>query len=169
MAAGELDAIETAARRELDGADTFATDSAEPGEAVGLAGLFSWRGPRSLAPLAVASLAVGGALLYGTARMDASSAAATAAHAAPDARVGIDHVVVAVPDLDAAVGAYRALGFTPKPGRAHANGLLNAHLKFADDTQLELMSLVGDASDEMARTQRTHSPRKYSTVACRGS
>jgi hypothetical protein len=39
--------------------------------------------------------------------------------AAPNARVSIDHVVVAVTDLDAASDTYAELGFTWKDGRLH--------------------------------------------------
>lgn len=74
----------------------------------------------------------------------------------PECRVSsaiikLDHVVIAVKDLESASQTYRQLGFTAKAGRRHANGLLNEHLKFRDGTQLELMSVVGEAKDEIAR------------------
>lgn len=69
---------------------------------------------------------------------------------APDAAVRIDHVVIAVGDLPAAVNEFVQHGFTSKPGRLHANGLLNAHFKFEDGTELELMTLQGEVSDEMS-------------------
>ena len=40
---------------------------------------------------------------------------------------GIDHVPIAVNDLEQAAAAYRRLGFVLKPGRPHANGIRNLH------------------------------------------
>ena len=59
----------------------------------------------------------------------------TAAIPPPEGPViaGLDHVPIAVGDLDAAAARYRALGFALKPGRPHANGIRNQHAKFADD------------------------------------
>lgn len=74
--------------------------------------------------------------------------------AAPDAALALDHVVVAVEDLGAAVDGYSEAGFTIKPGRPHENGLLNAHLKFVDGTQLELMSVERPPIDAIARGYR---------------
>ncbi|NJD18255.1 MAG: VOC family protein, partial [Gemmatimonadetes bacterium] len=70
---------------------------------------------------------------------------------APDARVALDHVILAVPDLDAAAAAYRSLGFTLKEGRLHANGLLNKHVKLADGSEKALMRLGREPGDAMAR------------------
>lgn len=69
---------------------------------------------------------------------------------APNARVGIDHVVIAVNDLEEAAGTYRRLGFILKEGRLHANGLENRHVEFGDGTELELMSVSGTPRDDMA-------------------
>lgn len=52
--------------------------------------------------------------------------------AAADVRVGLHHVIVAVNDLEVAARSYRQLGFALKPGRPHANGIENQHVKFAD-------------------------------------
>ena len=68
---------------------------------------------------------------------------------APGSGLSVDHVVIAVTDLDRAATDFRSLGFTLKPGRLHPNGLLNAHVKFADGTALELMSLQGDPTDSV--------------------
>jgi len=69
----------------------------------------------------------------------------------PDsARVAVDHVPVAVRDLDAAVADFRALGFSFKPGRPHPNGILNQHLKFRDGTEVELITATGPR-DTLAR------------------
>jgi hypothetical protein len=71
--------------------------------------------------------------------------------AAVAASVALDHVILAVRDLDAAAQRCEQLGFTLKPGRPHANGLLNHHVKFADGTSLELMTVQGRPRDRMAR------------------
>ena len=52
----------------------------------------------------------------------------------------LDHVPLVVQDLDAAVTDYRALGFAIKPGRPHANGLRNAHVKFRNGAGIELIT-----------------------------
>ena len=65
--------------------------------------------------------------------------------------IRIDHVINTVDDLDSAIIAFEADGFTVKPGRLHQNGLYNAHIKFKDNTSFELMSVKGDQSDEMAK------------------
>ena len=69
---------------------------------------------------------------------------------APDAMVGLDHVVVAVRDLEAAASRISDAGFSVKDGRAHANRLRNAHIKFVDGTSVELMTLGGDPGDDVA-------------------
>lgn len=53
---------------------------------------------------------------------------------------GVDHIPVAVRDLDAAGERYRALGFTLKPGRLHEDSILNLHAKHGDGTELELIT-----------------------------
>lgn len=65
---------------------------------------------------------------------------ATAA-AAQDAVVrGLDHIPLAVKDLEQSQADFEALGFVLKPGRPHANGLRNAHAKFPDGTEIELIT-----------------------------
>lgn len=60
---------------------------------------------------------------------------------AADALVtGLDHVPIAVRDLDAAAADFRRLGFTLKPGRVHEDGIRNVHAKFRDGTELELIT-----------------------------
>jgi catechol 2,3-dioxygenase-like lactoylglutathione lyase family enzyme len=62
--------------------------------------------------------------------------------AAPEpAAIGLDHIPVAVRDLDAASATYRALGFSLKRGRTHANGIRNAHVKFPDGAGIELLTV----------------------------
>jgi hypothetical protein len=57
--------------------------------------------------------------------------------------VRLDHIPTAVRDLEQATVDYRALGFAVKPGRPHANGLRNAHIKFTDGAGLELIMAAG--------------------------
>jgi hypothetical protein len=75
--------------------------------------------------------------------------------AEPAAVVGIDHVPVAVADLPAAASTYRRLGFALKPGRPHANGIENQHVKFPDGTEIELIT-APKAADSLTRTYRRH-------------
>src|ERR1700722_6636170 len=63
--------------------------------------------------------------------------------------VGIDHIPVAVTDLDAASERYQALGFTLKPGRLHADGIRNNHVKFHDGSGIELISPPPNPSDDL--------------------
>lgn len=53
---------------------------------------------------------------------------------------GIDHLVVAVPDIEGATQSYRELGFTVVPGGRHTGiGTANALIAFADGAYLELI------------------------------
>lgn len=63
--------------------------------------------------------------------------------------VRLDHIPTAVHDLDAATADFQALGFAIKPGRPHANGLRNAHIKFANGAGLELIT-VANAGDALS-------------------
>lgn len=78
----------------------------------------------------------------------------------PSAAVqGLDHIPLAVADLEQASERFQALGFTLKPGRPHANGLRTAHAKFADGSELELISpppANAPGSDRLARAYRRH-------------
>jgi catechol 2,3-dioxygenase-like lactoylglutathione lyase family enzyme len=53
---------------------------------------------------------------------------------------GIDHIVIAVPDLDVARKSYEALGFTVVPGGRHPVGTHNALIAFADGAYVELIA-----------------------------
>jgi len=79
---------------------------------------------------------------------------ALAIHQVPGA-LGIDHVPVAVGDLEKAGEQYRALGFALKPGRPHDNGIRNLHAKFPDGTEIELITAPA-ATDSLTRTYREH-------------
>jgi catechol 2,3-dioxygenase-like lactoylglutathione lyase family enzyme len=54
--------------------------------------------------------------------------------------IGLDHIPVAVRDLERAGATYRALGFALKPGREHSNGIRNVHVKFHDGAGIELLT-----------------------------
>jgi catechol 2,3-dioxygenase-like lactoylglutathione lyase family enzyme len=53
---------------------------------------------------------------------------------------GIDHIVIAVPDLEVATKSYGALGFTVVPGGRHPVGTHNALISFADGSYIELIA-----------------------------
>lgn len=65
--------------------------------------------------------------------------------------VRLDHIPVAVRDLDQATVDFRALGFAIKPGRPHANGLRNVHVKFRNGAGLELIKAEAGRDDLSAR------------------
>jgi catechol 2,3-dioxygenase-like lactoylglutathione lyase family enzyme len=52
----------------------------------------------------------------------------------------IDHIVIAVHDLDEAAKAYRELGFTVVPGGRHPVGTHNALIAFGDGSYIELIA-----------------------------
>jgi catechol 2,3-dioxygenase-like lactoylglutathione lyase family enzyme len=54
--------------------------------------------------------------------------------------LGIDHLVIAVRDLDTARRDYEALGFTVVPGGRHPVGTHNALIAFQDGSYLELIA-----------------------------
>jgi hypothetical protein len=59
--------------------------------------------------------------------------------------LSIDHVIIAVNDLDTASETFRTAGFTVLPGGTHASGAThNALIVFHDGTYLELMALTGE-------------------------
>jgi hypothetical protein len=59
---------------------------------------------------------------------------------------GIDHVVILVDELEAAMARYRDLGFTVVPGGRHPSATENALVCFRDGSYLELIAFW-DASD----------------------
>ncbi len=73
---------------------------------------------------------------------------AFAATAAP--LVGIDHIPFVVKDLEQAAETYRRLGFVIKPGRFHADGIRNNHVKFPDGAGIELITAPA-ATDDLTR------------------
>lgn len=76
-------------------------------------------------------------------------------HSAAAVVAGLDHVPIAVRDLEAAAETYRRLGFSLKAGRPHDNGIRNQHAKFPDGTELELIT-APEARDPLTRTYRRH-------------
>jgi len=54
--------------------------------------------------------------------------------------IGIDHIPVVVANLERAQADFRAMGFRIKPGRPHADGIRNAHVKFPDGSEIELIT-----------------------------
>ncbi|ACM06783.1 VOC family protein [Thermomicrobium roseum] len=56
----------------------------------------------------------------------------------------IDHLVVLVPDLEAAIQEYRGAGFTVVPGGTHPTGTHNALIGFGDGAYLELLAFYED-------------------------
>jgi len=59
----------------------------------------------------------------------------------------IDHVNIAVQDLETAKRQYEKLGFIIKPGRLHKNGILNVFTKFEDGNLLELITSSKEADE----------------------
>jgi hypothetical protein len=59
---------------------------------------------------------------------------------APDPLVRIDHMPLAVKDVDQAAGTYRRLGFAIKPGRFHDDGIRTQLVKFPDGAGIELIT-----------------------------
>ena len=68
---------------------------------------------------------------------------------------GPEHVPIAVRDLDGAAKRYEAMGFALKPGTSHANGIRNLHAKFADGTEIELIT-APKAVDALTTTYVRH-------------
>jgi catechol 2,3-dioxygenase-like lactoylglutathione lyase family enzyme len=61
--------------------------------------------------------------------------------------LGIDHLVIAVPDLEVARGNYEQLGFTVIPGGRHPVGTHNALISFADGSYLELIAFYEPSAE----------------------
>jgi Glyoxalase-like domain len=85
----------------------------------------------------------------------APTARVQSADAASPIVVGLDHIPIAVRELEKAAEQYKRLGFALKPGRPHANGIRNQHVKFPDGTELELIT-APDARDPLTTKYRRH-------------
>jgi catechol 2,3-dioxygenase-like lactoylglutathione lyase family enzyme len=65
----------------------------------------------------------------------------------------LDHIVVKVRDLEAAIAEYEAQGFTVTPGGEHPMfGSVNALIPFEDDTYIELIAFPGDMHPDATRS-----------------
>lgn len=63
--------------------------------------------------------------------------------------LGLDHVVIAVHDLEVAMTSYRGLGFTVQPGGRHPGRTShNALIVFADGAYIELIAWLAPAPQE---------------------
>jgi catechol 2,3-dioxygenase-like lactoylglutathione lyase family enzyme len=71
-------------------------------------------------------------------------AVALAQGAAPSRLIGIDHMPLAVKDVERAADQYRRLGFAIKPGRHHDNSIRTALVKFPDGSGIELITASKD-------------------------
>ena len=65
---------------------------------------------------------------------------------------GIDHLVIVVPELEAAVASYRGLGFTVVPGGRHPIGTHNALIAFEEGAYLELIAFFASRTRSTAGT-----------------
>jgi len=65
--------------------------------------------------------------------------------------IQIDHIISVFPDLDKTIRDYENIGFSVKKGFLHKNGLLNAHIKFSNNSYYELMSVQGEPKDTLAK------------------
>ena len=61
--------------------------------------------------------------------------------------LGLDHIVIAVRDLDAAARDYEKLGFTVVSGGKHPVGTHNVLIAFADGAYIELIAFYRDNPD----------------------
>lgn len=68
-----------------------------------------------------------------------------------DTELAIDHVILAVNDIDEAKRTFSTFGFQQKEGRLHKNGVFNQHMKFKNGTELELITLVRKPGDIQAK------------------
>src|SRR5581483_5200837 len=57
---------------------------------------------------------------------------------------GLDHIVIAVRDLERAIDDYKNLGFAVVPGGRHPVGTYNGLIAFADGSYIELISFYPD-------------------------
>ena len=86
-------------------------------------------------------------------------AIAIVAHAQTALQIdGLEHVNIAVADLEAASARYRDLGFSLKPGTPHTSGIRNEHAKFPDGTELELITAPA-ATDALTASTGAILPR----------
>jgi len=73
--------------------------------------------------------------------------------AQPSLVKGLDHIPIAVRNLDSAADCFRKLGFVLKPGTLHGDGISNQHVKFSDGSELELITAV-EVTDQLTTEYR---------------
>ena len=61
--------------------------------------------------------------------------------------IGLDHIVIAVSNLEAAIASYRELGFTVIPGGRHPVGTHNGLISFADGSYIEIIAFYRENRD----------------------
>jgi len=61
--------------------------------------------------------------------------------------LGIDHIVIVVRDLEAALRSYERLGFTVVPGGRHPVGTHNVLISFADGSYIEIIAFYRENPD----------------------
>lgn len=69
-----------------------------------------------------------------------TSCSQTSEYASLPLVLGLDHIPLAVADLESASETFRQLGFTLKPGVTHDNGIRNQHIKLKEGTEIELIT-----------------------------
>jgi hypothetical protein len=71
----------------------------------------------------------------------------SAAYAQQPLLQGVNHTPIVVSNLEKTEADFQAMGFTIKPGRIHPDGIRNAHIKFADETEIELITAPKGVDD----------------------
>ena len=61
--------------------------------------------------------------------------------------LGIDHIIIVVRDLEAALRSYERLGFTVVPGGRHPVGTHNVLISFADGSYIEIIAFYRENRD----------------------
>lgn len=83
--------------------------------------------------------------------------------------MGVEHTPIVVADLEKAQADFRAMGFAIKPGRLHADGIRNAHVKFTNGTEIELITAPAPtdalASEYYAKAQHADGPVYFGLLA----
>jgi catechol 2,3-dioxygenase-like lactoylglutathione lyase family enzyme len=67
--------------------------------------------------------------------------------------LGIDHIVIAVSDLETATKNYRDLGFAVVPGGKHPTGTHNSLIAFADGAYIELLGVYDPTAEALRWTK----------------
>ncbi|MCB0280063.1 MAG: VOC family protein, partial [Calditrichaeota bacterium] len=61
----------------------------------------------------------------------------------------LDHINIAVADLNMAIDEFEKIGFVIKKGRLHQNSILNAFIKFNNHAEIELIT-ASEATDDLS-------------------